>query len=418
MKLFVTIPLLFLFSFTIFSQTNGKLIIPQTNVKLEVGGEDNQFTSATDPSSMASSQYESGDPRTGQGGDLSSCCYSYDGANSIYQNLWHSGWEANPHVPAYPHFAYIDLGNYHKLSDIWVYDIEGIGEINIYSGEPENWSSSPVATISLDSFQVWRGAEIDVTTKYIRIERVSQTSHFAEIILYGTPIPQTDKWVSQPPNIVYSSGNDIGINTNEPEAALHLIGDFKNSGKINAKENISTDQSVLVGKNVEVEGEVTAGKNISTNQNVIADGNFVAGGDISGTNLTVNNISANQVDVLTKVNIGTSVPTPPNFSLAVEKEIIAEGVTVRLVANWPDYVFQKAYDLKSLKYVEQHILENGHLHNTKSASQIYAQGGIDLKNTTIDQQEKIEEIFLHLIELQKRIQSLEIENDNLKKKLK
>jgi len=89
---------------------------------------------------------------------------------------------------------------------------------------------------------------------------------------------------------------------------------------------------------------------------------------------------------------------------------------LRVRTGWADYVFEEDYQLTSLKDVEAHIATNGYLHNTPSAEQVEAEG-IEVGEITKNQQEKIEEIFLHLITLEKRIDQLENENAALRKAL-
>ena len=92
--------------------------------------------------------------------------------------------------------------------------------------------------------------------------------------------------------------------------------------------------------------------------------------------------------------------------------------------SWADYVFEKNYDLKTLEEVEAEIIETGHLHNIASAEEIEEEG-LELKDMTINQQEKIEEIYLHLIEMNKEIiemneeiKRLQDENKTLKEQSK
>ncbi len=66
--------------------------------------------------------------------------------------------------------------------------------------------------------------------------------------------------------------------------------------------------------------------------------------------------------------------------------------------------------------VEEHIQAKGHLHNTPSAEAIQANGGIELGEMTVNQQEKIEELFLHLIEMNKQVQNLQAQLDELQSK--
>ncbi|MEM9887922.1 MAG: hypothetical protein AAF849_18650, partial [Bacteroidota bacterium] len=124
------------------------------------------------------------------------------------------------------------------------------------------------------------------------------------------------------------------------------------------------------------------------------------------------------IDQEGKVAIG-HVNTPGNYKLYVEDGILTEHIKVALhgTADWADYVFQEEYDLKTLEEVEAHIEAKGHLHNTPSAATLVADGGVELKAATVNQQEKIEELFLHLIEMNKRLKDLEQENEALKVRL-
>lgn len=120
-----------------------------------------------------------------------------------------------------------------------------------------------------------------------------------------------------------------------------------------------------------------------------------------------------------KVQIG-DVSAPGNYRLYVKGGILTEQIKVALhgTAAWADYVFACDYDLKSLENVEKYIQKEGHLHNMPSASEIASDGGFELKSMAIMQQEKIEEVFLHLIEMNKRIKILEEENKMLKQQIK
>ena len=117
-----------------------------------------------------------------------------------------------------------------------------------------------------------------------------------------------------------------------------------------------------------------------------------------------------------RVAIGDVSTAPNGYKLYVEDGILTERVKVALKnsSDWADYVFDEDYELKSLNEVETHIQKNGYLHNTPSAQQLVTEGGVELGEITVNQQEKIEEIFLHLIEMDKRIKQLEAENARLK----
>lgn len=104
------------------------------------------------------------------------------------------------------------------------------------------------------------------------------------------------------------------------------------------------------------------------------------------------------------VAIGTT--NPSNYTLAVGGTIVAEGIYCKLQQNWPDFVFEKDYDLPSLSAVEDFINENKHLPNVPSATDIRI-SEISLGDMNATLLRKIEELTLYIIEQDKRIEKLE-----------
>ncbi|EKB57622.1 tropomyosin [Bergeyella zoohelcum] len=94
---------------------------------------------------------------------------------------------------------------------------------------------------------------------------------------------------------------------------------------------------------------------------------------------------------------------------------------------FPDYVFQKYYtgtssikadyNFKSLSQVEDFVKTNGHLPGYKSAATIKAQGYVDLMETQLTNVEKIEELYLHLMEKEKEVKELRNKNQELENRL-
>ncbi|MFT5822280.1 MAG: hypothetical protein ACI8ZM_003536 [Crocinitomix sp.] len=111
-----------------------------------------------------------------------------------------------------------------------------------------------------------------------------------------------------------------------------------------------------------------------------------------------------------RVGIGTTnTPTTIGgqnisaYRLFVKGGILADEVRVR--TGWADYVFADEYKLPTLKEVGTFINENGHLPNVPSAAQVEEEG-IEIGEITRIQQEKIEELTLYMIEMQKQIEAL------------
>jgi len=103
-------------------------------------------------------------------------------------------------------------------------------------------------------------------------------------------------------------------------------------------------------------------------------------------------------------NVGIGTTPLTNYRLAVDGSIRSREVKVDS-DNWADYVFFKDYQLPSIQEVEQHIQENGHLINLPSAAEVEA-NGIALGEMNKLLLEKIEELTLYVIELNKEINRL------------
>lgn len=118
-----------------------------------------------------------------------------------------------------------------------------------------------------------------------------------------------------------------------------------------------------------------------------------------------------------KVTVGTDqYDSDPNYIFYVRKGIKAEQVKVEIASanGWADYVFKKDYKLNSLETVEKHIDEKGHLPNIPSAKEV-KENGINLGEMDAKLLEKIEELTLYVIQLNKDVKQLRGENKELKK---
>lgn len=91
----------------------------------------------------------------------------------------------------------------------------------------------------------------------------------------------------------------------------------------------------------------------------------------------------------------------------------ANDITVGM-PNAADYVFEDGYDLKSLKEIETYVKENKHLPGMPSASE-FAEKGMSVSEMSNKLLEKVEELTLHMIRLEKENQELKKEIRELKK---
>ena len=111
----------------------------------------------------------------------------------------------------------------------------------------------------------------------------------------------------------------------------------------------------------------------------------------------------NQDVYYTDGNVGIGITTPDE-KLAVNGNIHTKEVRVDLT-GWSDFVFEKEYKLPTLKEVEKHIKEKGHLKDIPSAKHV-EENGILLGNMDAKLLQKIEELTLYILQQQNKIEQL------------
>ncbi len=92
-------------------------------------------------------------------------------------------WQINSrHNKTYPYSAYIDLGAEKNLSGLWLFDTHNRGEVVISAGRPDAWQK--IAAYDCGSYMRWANVPLDVTTRYLRITRMTPGAQFTEIAVY------------------------------------------------------------------------------------------------------------------------------------------------------------------------------------------------------------------------------------------
>ena len=136
---------------------------------------------------------------------------------------------------------------------------------------------------------------------------------------------------------------------------------------------------------------------------------------------------SNALTILKNGNTGVGIDVP------VEKFEVdgnAKANTfISQTTTYPDYVFQKyytgvseindGYQMLSLEEAEMFVQENGHLYGVKSFSEVEKdEMNIDLSEMTIKNLEKIEELFLYIVQLKDENEVLRKELEVLKNECK
>jgi len=138
----------------------------------------------------------------------------------------------------------------------------------------------------------------------------------------------------------------------------------------------------------------------------------------SGTGRNYAVYASGDLKVTSQVFIGTSEAEEDlatDYSLAVDGKAIVEEMVVELSGDWPDYVFEKEYDLKSLTEVKSFIDENGHLPEIPSAAEMEASDGVAIGEMQRILVQKVEELTLYMIELEAQNKALAKQIEVLKK---
>lgn len=182
-------------------------------------------------------------------------------------------------------------------------------------------------------------------------------------------------WGAYGGNVYLTKDGNFGIENSSPDARLHI-----NSG-----------QDVGIGTTSN--GFVMLGS--PTSSNIIIDNNEI-GFRVNGAwgELAIQNDGGS-------VRIG-NVALPSGYRFGVKGKAICEELKVQLSGNWPDYVFNKNYKLKSFDELRQFISQNNHLPNIPAAAEV-EKNGIEVGDMQKRMMEKIEELTLYVLQLEERL---------------
>jgi hypothetical protein len=233
----------------------------------------------------------------------------------------------------------------------------------------------------------------------------------------------------------YISGN-LGVGILDPQAKLDVNGAFKalsanitgtftaNSATITglliAQNSLQVIGSVSINNGVQklslgsayhedlVWGNAYIGFNATRNN---GNWTFSGGGSNNGGGVIWGTMDGSIV-FATIPSIGgtpqtmtdTQIKNNIKLRLTSAGELRAKKVSVSL-AVWPDFVFENNYNLLPLSEVEQYIKQNNRLPEIPSALEI-EENGLDLGEMQSKLLQKIEELTLYILDLQKQINEL------------
>ncbi|GAB2544775.1 hypothetical protein [Spirosoma aerophilum] len=180
---------------------------------------------------------------------------------------------------------------------------------------------------------------------------------------------------------------------------------LSNATAIGANARVLSSNALVLGNNVNV------GIGTSAPQNRLE---LTAGTDgRSGLRLT--NLTANSTPSSETTSKFLTVTALGDVTLSSRLSALSMLVQPTSERQWADHVFAPSYRLQSLSEIEKYIKQNSHLPDMPSAREMVSKG-TDLTTLLATLVKKNEELTLHLINQQKRIERLERQNKRLKGK--
>jgi hypothetical protein len=215
---------------------------------------------------------------------------------------------------------------------------------------------------------------------------------------FGYSAPSDYSVWSRGNTTLYLKDGGLGVSQTDPLTKLHIAG--------------GQDAGFGATANGYIMNGLTTGVNLLIDNNEILVRNNGLQADLllqhDSGNVVLCGLERGAVGI--GVTSGASIPA--GFLLAVDGKIISEEVKVQLSGNWPDYVFNNNYPLRSFDELRNYIALNKHLPNIPAAAEV-EKNGIEVGDMQKRMMEKIEELTLYILELEKKIKDLEKKTEKI-----
>ncbi|HEU4555608.1 MAG TPA: hypothetical protein VFS25_22370 [Chitinophaga sp.] len=134
---------------------------------------------------------------------------------------------------------------------------------------------------------------------------------------------------------------------------------------------------------------------------IILDGRSKNAAKLNNNNVVmINSFGQNLVAFKADGSVGIGALDTKGYKLAVNGSAVFTKVKVKAYTGWPDFVFEKDYTPMSLADLEQFVKQNKHLPDIPTAQDVQ-ENGQDLGEMNKKLLQKVEELTLYIIQLQK-----------------
>ena len=164
--------------------------------------------------------------------------------------------------------------------------------------------------------------------------------------------------------------------------------------------------------NIDSDGHSQIHFKLNSSGKLITDGSIQCAGVITTNHLTCNYMTCNYTVSTNSTHTNylsvNGANTSSTYKLAVNSGILCEELKVMADVPSSDYVFEPSYKLKPLSEVEAFVTENKHLPDVPSAKE-FKENGYKVGEMDNLLLQKVEELTLYIIDLQKQIEELKCE---------
>jgi len=142
---------------------------------------------------------------------------------------------------------------------------------------------------------------------------------------------------------------------------------------------------------------------------------FLCGNSGGSTDAVMNIFAQNDSQDLLRLGMKIgSLAEEVRFKVKNDGTVYAKELRIRMVSEFPDYVFEDNYALMSLSELSEFIKNNKHLPNMPTASEVN-KAGLAIGDVVVRLVEKVEELTLYTIQLKEENDLLKNELDQMKK---
>lgn len=224
--------------------------------------------------------------------------------------------------------------------------------------------------------------------------------HVGTSRMFNNDVFYVDRIGTNPLEMQLSTSGSLGLGI-EPQAKLHLF-----------------DPTNSVSHRIQTGGGTNAWSRVEF---VNGDGEWYVGTsrNFNGNELSFFRLGAASpaMSILPAGGVAIGgVRVPAGVRLAVGGKVLCEEMEVQLQGSWPDFVFEDSYPLMPLDELEKSLTVNRHLPGVPSAKTV-AREGINVGEMQGKLLQKVEELTLYVIQMNKDVESVRAENESLRARI-